>query len=339
MARILVTGASGFIGTHLVNALAARGDEVTCLVRKTSVVDRLRPLGVRLAYGEITDGESLAAAVGGQEIVFQLAGCLRALRVEQLYRVNQQGVARVARACAEQATPPVLVIVSSLAAMGPSRADRPRTASDPPAPVSNYGRSKLAGEQSVRQHAGRVPITIVRPPIVFGEGDPTTREIFAPIARFGVHLVPSYRDQRVSAIHADDLVNLLILAAERGKRLAAGVLDGPATAQGCYFAACEHDPTYAELGRMAGAALGLHRVWVVRTGPLAVWSVAGVYQALSWLSRRPWYFDLDKAREARAGSWTCSTAAAREELGFSVAAPLAERLKQTVDWYRRNGWL
>ena len=119
MAKVLVTGGSGFIGTHLVAALAARGDEVTCLVRKSS---RMAPSarGARLLLGDVTDRESVAAAVAGQAIVYHLAGCTQALAPRHFYRVNQHGVANVARVCAGQTTPPVLVSVSSLAAAGPA---------------------------------------------------------------------------------------------------------------------------------------------------------------------------------------------------------------------------
>ncbi len=263
MTKVLVTGASGFIGLHLVKALQAAGHDLTCLVRPSSSVASLEAAGVRLVRGDITDGPSLRGAVAGQDVVYQLAGCLRALHPKQLYRVNEEGVRNLAQACAEQPTPPVLVTVSSLAAVGPAVEDQPRREGDPPAPVSHYGRSKLAGERAARPLAGQVPITIVRPPVVFGEGDPAMRAVFSMIARFSLHLVPGLHPHRFSVIHADDLVNLMILAAGRGSRLEPpgqdGNGDGDATdgsSQGIYFACCEENPTFAELGRLIGAAVG-----------------------------------------------------------------------------------
>ena len=339
MAKILITGGSGFIGSHLAAALVAEKHQVRCLIRPSSSRQRLEPLDVCLAHGDITDCESLRAAVEGCEIVFQLAGCLRALDVRQFFDVNEQGVRNVAAVCAEQARPPVLVVVSSLAAAGPAQHGRPRVEADPPQPVSNYGRSKLAGEQAVREFADRLPISIVRPPIVFGEGDPATREIFEPIARFGVHMAPRWGTTWISVVHADDLVRLLLLAAERGKRIVPGPHDARAAAEGCYFAAAEPSVTYAEFGRMIGRAMGRRRTHIFRAGPIATWSVACVTTACAWLRRRPYYFDFDKAREALAGSWTCSAAAARRELGFAPGASLLERIEQTARWYRERGWL
>jgi len=341
MSKVLVTGASGFIGSHLVEALAARGEEVTCLVRKTSPLDRLQPLGVRLAYGDVTDRESLRAAVAGKQIVYHLAGLNRALRVQQFYRVNQQGVANVAQCCGRQTTPPVLVSVSSLAAAGPAVDGQMRAEIDPPVPVSNYGRSKRAGELAAEELADRVPITVVRPPIVLGEADPQGLQIFSTVARFGVHPVPGLGRNRFSLIHAADLAELLILAARRGRRLEPGGDDGNnggGRSRGYYFAACEEHPSYAELGRKVAVALG-RRVLVLPMPRAATWILATANEAISQVFRRPLLLGLDKAREAAAGSWLCSPQAAIAELGFSVAAPLADRLRQTAQWYRDHRWL
>ncbi len=222
MSKVLVTGAAGFIGSHVIRALLERGDEVTGLVRKTSSLDRLKSLGIELAYGDVTDRASLAAAVPRRQTVYHLAGCTLALRAERYYQVNEQGVRNLAETCAAQDTPPVLVTVSSLAAAGPAPDDRLRTPDDPPAPVSHYGRSKRAGELAAEQFAARVPITIVRPPIVLGEADQYGLPMFRSIAWFGVHPVPGLGRRRYSVVHAADLARLLILAAERGSRLRPG---------------------------------------------------------------------------------------------------------------------
>jgi nucleoside-diphosphate-sugar epimerase len=340
MAEVLVTGASGFIGFHLAQALVARGDQVTCLVRKTSVIDRLRPLPVKVVYGDLADRESLRAAVAGKAVVYNVAGCTRALHVRQFYRVNADGPGNMAEACACQTSPPVLVTVSSLAAAGPSTADRPRVATDPLSQVSHYARSKRKGELAAQRFADRVPITVIRPPVVLGEWDRQGVTLFQTIDRLGIHLVPGWATHRYSLIHASDLANALILAAQRGSRLTPpGCQADQSAVRGFYFVAAEDNVTYAELGRLVGKALGRPRVWTFRVGMTAVRMISGAVELASQLRCRTLYLSLDKAREVTAGSWTCSPQAAVDDVGFSVGAPLLERLRQTAEWYRRAGWI
>jgi nucleoside-diphosphate-sugar epimerase len=338
MAKVLVTGASGFIGTHLVAALAARGDEITCFVRKTSVVRGLQARGVRLVCGDVTDPQSLLAAVAGQQVVYHLAGCTRTWNRRQFFQVNCRGVRHIAQACAAQENPPVLIHVSSQAAAGPAIQGRSRRESDPVAPVSQYGRTKRLGELAAERFADRVPITIVRPPMVLGEGDQLSLSLFRSVIRFHVHLSPGVRPRRFSLIHADDLANLLILAAEHGRRLPPRDGQSHPIAQGYYFAACEQDPTYADLGRLVAKSVG-RRVLVIPTVMPVVRMVAAAGEAIAQVWHQPPVVNFDKAREIAAGSWLCSAQAAREELGFVVGAPLIERLRQTTEWYCREGWL
>lgn len=203
MTRALISGATGFIGRHLVRAAVSRGYDVTCLVRATSETKRLDGLKARRICGDVTDRDSLAAAIKGQDVVFHLAGCVKAIQPGRFYEINERGTRNIAEVCAAKTTPPILIVVSSLAAAGPSAPRRPLREGDPPSPVSHYGRSKLAGENAARNLADRVPTTIVRPPMVFGEGDPTSGKLYRAIARWGVHIVPTWREHWLSLIHAE----------------------------------------------------------------------------------------------------------------------------------------
>jgi len=334
---VLVTGASGFIGQHLVRRLIERGDRVSCLVRATSRIDELRSSGAQLIVGDVTDraGIGRALAESRADVVFHLAGRLKAVRTADFARVNADGVESVAAACAGHAGRPVLIVVSSLAAAGPCAGDQPLLEGDSPAPVSAYGRSKLAGELAAARHAGEMEITIVRPPIVFGPGDRGVLEMFRPIAHSGLHFVPGSKERRVSLIHVADLVALLLLAAGKGERLRP---DG-APGQGVYFVAAEHDPTYAELGQAIAKALGKKRATVVHM-PGSLVRLAGLFgDSLGRVRQRPGWVNSDKMAEALAGSWMCSSAKARTRLDWSPAVPWTERLRDTAQWYRQAGWL
>jgi len=334
MTHALVTGASGFIGTHLVQRLCEKGHDVTCLVRGTSDRSRLEPFSPRFVVGDVIQYDSIRRAMDGVDVVYHLAGTTKCLRAEQFEQVNLDGARNVAHACRERNNPPVLVLVSSLAAAGPADHDRLRTESDPPLPVSNYGHSKLAGEYAAMLYADDVPLTIVRPPIVLGEADRDGFALFESIARWGLHFVPSLTDARYSVVHADDLAAAMMLAAERGRRVSSGDAN-----QGIYFAAADETPTYGELGRMIGRSVGQDRVIIVRNPKSAVWCIASISELFARLRNQPHILNWDKAKEATAGSWACSSAALQRDTGFTPVKTLQARLDQTAQWYVAQGWL
>ncbi len=339
----LVTGASGFIGGHLARRLTAGGWRVACMIRATSRVEVLRDAGAQLITGDIHDHASIVRAIAVSEarVVFHLAGLVRATSAAAFLRTNEGGSRSVAAACAGQKAPPVLVMVSSLAAAGPSGAE-PGVEGDPPSPVSHYGRSKLAGESAVAEFAGVVPMTIVRPGVVYGPGDRGVYELIKLIARYGIHVVPGCGDGRLSIVAVSDLVECLVLAAEKGERLApigAGTgLGLGEVGRGIYFASAE-DYSYIELGGAIARALGKTGVRNVRLPGWSLRMIGRLGDAVSYLRRSPGWVGQDKIADMLAGSWVCSSAKARRQLGWSPALSQSDGLRDTVEWYRDAGWL
>lgn len=342
---VLVTGASGFIGRRLVRRLIELDRQVFCLVRPGSRVDELPTGDITRVSGDVTDRATVdrALAESRPHTVFHLAGLVRAGHHCDFMVVNAGGVEHVAGACADHDDPPVLVLVSSLAAAGPVDADQTRTERDTATPVSNYGRSKLAGERAAARYAHTVPITIVRPPIVFGPGDHGVLQMFRSISHWGIHVVPRRGDQRLSLIHVDDLVEGLLLAAEKGERVQE---NGP-PGQGVYFFAGAETPTLTQLGRDIASALGRKPPTVIRV-PGSALTVIGMGADLLARARRraspATWINSDKITEALSGSWTCSASKARAHLGWPPIVPdsartLADRLHETAQWYREAGWL
>jgi nucleoside-diphosphate-sugar epimerase len=348
MANALVTGATGFIGSQLTRRLVANGDAVTCLVRNPDKATALVQMGARLAPGDIRDASAVSAAVAGNDVVYHLAGVVTAFRRQEMMETNVNAFRTLAAACAVRDDPPTLIYVSSLAAAGPSTNDRPRVESDPLCPVSIYGRSKRDAEVIAEEFAGRMPISIVRPPIVFGEGDQNMRNLFRSVFRLGVHLALGVAYSRYSLIHVSDLVDALVLCAARGARLMpADQLvtprehgDAAAGPSGYYFAAGDEQPTFAELGSLIGVALGRARVRICRSSnTVLLWPAAAAAELAARLRGRPYIFNFDKAREAQAGAWTCSSRAIRAQCGFAPSAPLIDRLRQTANWYLQQQML
>jgi nucleoside-diphosphate-sugar epimerase len=339
METVLVTGASGFVGRQLVGALVSRRRHVRCLVRSTSSVRFLRRTGSELVCGDITRPDSLAPALRGADLVFHAAGLTHALTARQFMHVNASGTWDVAQACAAQSDPPVLVVVSSLAAAGPARSGRTRTEADPPSPVSHYGRSKRAGELAAEAWADKVPVTIVRPGIVFGPRNRELLPMFRSIAHLGIHPIPTFHPPPLSLIHVEDLVELLLRAAERGKRITGRGDNDLPRPPGYYFAADDEHPNYTQLGRMVARIFGRRHLFLWHLAEPLPWLVAGVTELVARFSNQTSLVNIDKMREATAASWASSSQAAREDLGFSPPQTLEERLRETAQWYQQHRWM
>lgn len=337
MHTALVTGATGFIGRHVVETLLDRGVAVRALVRSPARAGHLGRDGVETVAGSLADVGEWRAALVGCDAVFHCAGLVAARRRAELTAINAAAVGRLADACAALETPPVVVHLSSLAAAGPAPRNGVRDEADPPRPVSAYGASKLAGDGELAARAGRLPITLVRPGIVFGPHDTNVAAMFQSIQWTRLHATMGFRSPPLSLVHVADLVTLVLAAAERGTRLPPSP-DGAAGA-GIYHAADDREfPTHAELGRRMARALGTRAI--ILPLPLTLAYPATVAIETFWnLRGSPSIVSPDKLREAVVPSWAASAARARDELGFSPAATLDERLAETAAWLRAHGRL
>ena len=337
MTHALVTGATGFIGRYLVRHLVESGNRVTCLVRKTSDRAPIEELDVTFAVGNINDPASLKRAVVAVDVVYHLAAMLKTPWRKDFISTNVEGTGNVAEACALVDRPPILVVVSSIAAAGPTPADESLTESVDAAPISKYGRSKLNGELAARQHAEVVPITIVRPAAVYGEGDRATLPFFKA-ASLGIGLVPTLADNRLSLVYAGDLVWLLREAALRGERLPPPTTADCDPGRGVYYAAHDEQPTLKELGQLLGDVFGHDKIGTVRVPSWLTRSVGAIGEVVGRLRDNPSTVNWDKTREATAGSWICSPNKAREQLGFTPSN-LSHQLDTTAGWYKEVDWI
>jgi nucleoside-diphosphate-sugar epimerase len=325
--KAFVTGGTGFVGAHLVQALRARGDAVTCLVRSPAKARALAWRDVRVVAGDLDDGAALRQACAGADVIFHVAGRISARRPDEFLRTNRDGTANVLEA-ASQDPPRRFVLVSSLAAVGPTVRGQPLDESRAPAPVTAYGESKLAAEVLVR--ALPWPWTIVRPPTVYGEWDREVLTVFK-LARAGV--VPVFGDgtQELSVLYAGDLADALIAAATT-----------PAAANRIYYAAHPAVTTSRELVRAIGRAVaggGEREPRIVPLpGPFAralLWTIG----SFAHLAGRATVLAGDKVPEFLAPAWTCRADALTRDTGWEPRVALEDGLRRTAAWYRREGWL
>ena len=338
MRNVFMTGATGFIGRHLVNRLLNDQINVYCLVREKSNVDHLQRDGIELIVGDLQQRSTYTDALEKCDTVFHVAGMRFGAHAQQLNEINGRVCGTLADACAQTSNPPTLVYVSSLAAAGPPENGRPRIENDPPLPISNYGRSKRMGEVQLQHRAADLPITIIRPGIVFGPNDPAMASMYKSIYRFRLHLVIGFLyTPNLSLIHVDDLIDLMIRAADKGERLKP--VNGEYCSQGIYFAVDDSQhPSYKELGRAIAKSLDRCVFVLPMTQQFGGW-MGHTLHAISRLAGTRSILDADKVKEAIAPSWASSGGKAREQLGFQIEKPLADRLRETGQWFIENNWI
>lgn len=325
----VVTGSTGFIGRHLVDALLERGAEVRALVRpETPREGRDQRIGHWEA--DLLDDRSVRESPvwSGATHVFHLAGATKGRTLDQFRAGNVIPTANVLAALAGRGgRPPRVVLVSSQAAAGPARsADAPVRETDEPAPVEAYGRSKLQAEQAVVRYRSLLPVTIVRPPSVYGPGDRDFLRVFRQERRrVAVRVVP--RDHALSIVYVGDLVRGLLLAAEQ-----------TAAVGRTYFMAEERPITWGELYDAMDAVLGHTPVAVSLPSPLVRIAARGG-DIVSAITGRASIVNRNKAALARPRWWLCDSTRAREELAWHAEVPLLDGLRTTYTWYVEARWL
>ncbi len=325
--KVAVTGANGFLGSHVVERLLARGDEPVAVVRPTANLKWLADVDVELVKTTLEDIDTLARALDGVEAVVHLAGATRARPLSRFFDINVGGTRAVLQACAQAPRAPQRVVLSSsLAATGPSSGPLPLTESQPSMPVSVYGESKFEAEQ-ILLAAPHVEGVVLRPTAIYGPRDVDVLQMLE-MARYGVFMRLGFGAPLYNWLYALDAAEAFVCACH-----------APAAAGEMFNVGDATNYTPAESDRIIAEAVDTPQRLTLHVPIFAVKAVALLGELGSALSTRPPMLNRDKAKILTAGSWAVDIAKATELLQWEPASTLAEGMRDTVDWYRQEGWL
>lgn len=332
--KALVTGASGFIGSTLIEELDTLGFEVHALLRKNSSTANLDGFKYRRIEGDLSDFDSLCRAVKNVDYVFHLAGVVAAPNRKTFFEHNVEGTKRLARAVA-QVQPHLsrFVYVSSLAAGGPSSSLQPKVETEKDQPVSFYGESKLEGEKELLKYQTQFPISIVRPPLVYG---PKDKAVFVVIKTIARNLMPILRGSTenghkyYSVIYAKDLCKGIVQSALASpEKVPSGEI---------FYLAGDGVYTYQEFLMSIAEGLNCDPL-KIKVPKWAVKWIAGLVSTVGLVTRKSYPLNSDKVNEILPDYWICSNQKAKEVLGFSPEFDLQTGMLQSIDWYKKQKWL
>jgi nucleoside-diphosphate-sugar epimerase len=325
--KVLVTGASGFLGGHVAEVLSARGEHVRALVRKTSNRKHLAKLaGVELFEGSVEQVERVREAVEGVDAIVHCAGIVKARSTDEFFAVNVGGTSNLIEAARKRGkTLRRFVQVSSLEACGPSSDGAP-VPPDQESPVTAYGRSKLAAEKVVLSARDEMSVVILRPAAIYGPRDVEILDAFKSVKR-GLFPVINGGRSKTIFVYATDCAEACVRA-----------IDADVPSGRTYFVddgcgAIDMRQMFADFER----ALGKKALRAALPMPVLMTVARGV-EAFGRLTNRPVMLTREKANMLLQ-DWVCSSESTRTELGWQPKVPWSEGVPRAVAWYRQNGWL
>jgi nucleoside-diphosphate-sugar epimerase len=325
--KALVTGANGFIGSHLVETLLQKGVQVRCLVRKTSDLTWLKNLPIDLVHGDCSDKPSLKEAVRGIDQVFHLAGVTKAFEEKTYFEVNALGTENLIQACLEN-NPRIqrFIYLSTQAAAGPCQNGGKKKESDQCQPVSAYGFSKRVGEEFALAHCHEIPLLILRPSAVYGPRDKDFFLFFKCLSK-GIKPCLSGQNQHFSLCYVQDIIQGILLASEAQTK--SGEI---------FFLSDGNDYRMEEIGDIFAQAMGV-KAFRIRVPKQVFFGIASFSEWFSKFSKIPPLLNKGKAEEIIQENYICDITKAKTLLGFEPQNQLLEGAKLTFQWYREEKWL
>jgi dihydroflavonol-4-reductase len=325
--KVLITGGSGFIGSHLLERLLNHKYHIKCLVRENSDLRWIKNLPVEFVYGDVCDFNSLLPIVQNVDYIYHLGGILRTNTESEYFHVNYEGTKNLLTACSQlNSNLKRFIYISSQAAAGPSVDGIPLTENDPPQPISCYGKSKQLAELAVLEFQKFFPVTIIRPPVVYGPRDDDTLEVFKYI-KFRIKPLIGNQEKIINLIHVHDLVRGIQLAAEHSK-----------AENQIFFIANSKGYSWTEV-EDAIAQVMERKAMTIRFPEFVLDVAASLSEQVAIIFKNSAIINRDKAAEMKQSYWIVDTSKIEQQLGFISEIPLQQGLKETYNWYRMHGWL
>ena len=324
----LVTGGTGFIGSHLIELLLEKGYQVRCLAKDRMYADSFPKESVELLIGDVCDSLPWESVFDGVEYIFHLAGVTRARKKDEYFRGNHHATKHFLNACKQHGRAiKKFIYVSSLAVAGPSRNGQPVDEDTPCLPISAYGWSKLLAELEISRCRKDFPTVVLRPSAVYG---PRERDFYTymKMVKRGFRVLIGGKETLFSLMHVHDLVNGIVLAAEN-----------PNSTGKTYYLGSEMPLSSGELGETLADVMGEKPPLRIPVPLWATYAAAWISQSIAVVTNRPVYLNVQKVKEVMQSVWSCSIAKAKGELGFMPKVGLREGLNWTYAWYAQHGWL
>ncbi len=333
--KILITGASGFIGSFIVAEALRRGWETWAAMRRSSSRQFLQEEGINFIELNLDDEQALCEQLRGHafDYVVHAAGVTKCIDPADFRRINTEGTKHLVRAILKLGMPlRKFVYISSLSVFGAIREQQPYEEireTDTPKPNTAYGRSKLEAEQWLESEPGvmsRLPFVILRPTGVYG---PRERDYFLMAKSIRQHsdFAVGYKRQDITFVYVEDVVQAVFLACEKGQPGRKFFLSDGQVYQSSTFS----NLIRRELG---------NPWWIRITAPIWVLRVVTwVGDLVGRLTGRISALNNDKYHILRQRNWRCDITPARRELGYEPHVQLDEGVRRTIRWYKENGWL
>lgn len=334
--KILITGASGFIGGFLVGEALNRGYEVWAGVRPSSSRENLQDARIKfidLKYNDLialtAQLSDFAAKEGAWDYVIHNAGLTKTLDKRNFFRVNAENTHRLIEALsASDCKPKKFILMSSLSSFGAvdEKTFQPIRLDDPQKPNTAYGKSKLEAENYLRSQ-NYFPYIILRPTGVYGPGEKDYLVELQAI-QSGFDFVSGFTPQRLTFIYVKDLVKAAFLAIENA------TVNNKA-----YFVADGDVHTDTEYSRLIQELLGKRFVLHAR---VPMWTAHIACQCSEWMGKllkKSMTLNTDKYIILKQRNWICEVAPIQDDLGFKADYPLRRGLEECIRWYRDHGWL